>query len=69
VKTILTRIGEGSKAVFTGDTTQIDAAFLSEATCGLSVLVGAFAGQDCFGHVTLTKGERSRVAELAAALL
>ena len=69
VKTILTRIGEGSKVVFTGDTTQIDAAFLSEATCGLSVLVTAFDGQDCFGHVRLTKGERSRVAELAASLL
>ena len=69
VKTILTRVGEGSKVVFTGDTTQIDAAFLSEATCGLSVLVTAFDGQECFGHVRLTKGERSRVAELAATLL
>lgn len=69
MKTILTRIGEGSKVVFTGDTSQIDAAFLSETTCGLSVLVAAFAGQAAFGHVRLTKGERSRVAELAAALL
>jgi PhoH-like ATPase len=69
MKTILTRIGEGSKVVFTGDTSQIDAAFLSESTCGLSVLVAAFAGQAAFGHVRLTKGERSRVAELAATLL
>lgn len=69
VKTILTRLGEDSKVVFTGDTTQIDAAFLSESSCGLSVLVDAFAGQRCFGHVRLTKGERSRVAELAAELL
>lgn len=69
VKTILTRLGEDSKVVFTGDTTQIDAAFLSETSCGLSVLVDAFAGQRCFGHVRLTKGERSRVAELAAELL
>lgn len=69
VKTILTRIGEDSKVVFTGDTTQIDAAFLSETSCGLSVLVSTFAGQECFGHVRLTKGERSRVAELAAELL
>jgi PhoH-like ATPase len=69
VKTILTRLGEDSKVVFTGDTTQIDAAFLSETSCGLSVLVDAFAGQRCFGHVRLTKGERSRVAELAADLL
>ena len=69
MKTILTRIGDDSKVVFTGDTSQIDAAFLSEATCGLTVLVDAFAGQPTFGHVRLTKGERSRVAELAAALL
>jgi PhoH-like ATPase len=69
VKTILTRIGDGSKVVFTGDTSQIDAAFLSEATCGLSVLVDAFDGQPAFGHVRMTKGERSRVAELAATLL
>ena len=69
VKTILTRIGDDSKVVFTGDTSQIDAAFLSEATCGLSVLIDAFAGQSCFGHVRLTKGERSQVAELAARLL
>jgi len=69
VKTILTRIGDDSKIVFTGDTSQIDAAFLSEATCGLSVLVSAFSGRDEFGHVRLTRGERSRVAELAATIL
>lgn len=69
IKTILTRLGDGSKVVFTGDTSQIDAAFLSEATCGLSVLVNVFTGNDVFGHVRLTKGERSRVAELAANLL
>jgi PhoH-like ATPase len=69
IKTILTRLGEGSKVVFTGDTSQIDAAFLSESTNGLSVLVSVFTGNDVFGHVRLTKGERSRVAELAATLL
>lgn len=69
IKTILTRLGEGSKVVFTGDTSQIDAAFLSEATCGLSVLVSVFTGNEVFGHVRLTKGERSKVAELAATLL
>ena len=69
IKTILTRLGEGSKVVFTGDTSQIDAAFLSEATCGLSVLVSVFTGTEVFGHVRLTKGERSKVAELAATLL
>lgn len=69
IKTILTRLGDGSKVVFTGDTSQIDAAFLSESTCGLSVLVSVFTGNEIFGHVRLTKGERSRVAELAATLL
>ena len=69
VKTILTRLGDDSKVVFTGDTSQIDAAFLSEATNGLSVLIATFAGQSCFGHVRLTRGERSAVAELAARLL
>jgi PhoH-like ATPase len=69
IKTILTRLGDGSKVVFTGDTSQIDAAFLSESTNGLSVLVSVFTGNEVFGHVRLTKGERSRVAELAATLL
>ena len=69
LKTILTRVGEGTKVVFTGDTSQIDAAFLSESTNGLSVLVSVFTGNELFGHVRLTKGERSRVAELAANLL
>ena len=69
MKTILTRLGDDSKVVFTGDTSQIDAAFLSESTNGLSVLIATFAGQSCFGHVRLTRGERSAVAELAARLL
>lgn len=68
-KTILTRIGADSKVVFTGDTSQIDAAFLSESTNALTALIDAFAGQACFGHVRLTRGERSPLAELAARLL
>jgi PhoH-like ATPase len=68
-KTILTRIAADSKVVFTGDTSQIDAAFLSESTNALSTLITAFTGQDVFGHVGLTKGERSPLAELAARLL
>lgn len=68
-KTILTRIAADSKVVFTGDTSQIDAAFLSEQTNALTALVTAFAGQDCFGHVRLLRGERSPLAELAARLL
>jgi PhoH-like ATPase len=68
-KTILTRIAADSKVVFTGDTSQIDAAFLSEQTNALTALITAFAGQPCFGHVRLVRGERSPLAELAARLL
>ncbi len=68
-KTILTRIAADSKVVFTGDTSQIDAAFLSEQTNALTALITAFAGQDCFGHIRLLRGERSPLAELAARLL
>ncbi|MGK2929096.1 MAG: PhoH family protein [Acidimicrobiales bacterium] len=68
-KTILTRIAADSKVVFTGDTSQIDAAFLSEQTNALTALINAFAGQECFGHVRLLRGERSPLAELAARLL
>jgi PhoH-like ATPase len=69
LKTILTRIGEGTKVVFTGDTSQIDAPYLGESNNALAVLIHAFGGQRCFGHVTLTSCERSAVASLAAELL
>jgi PhoH-like ATPase len=69
LKTVLTRIGEGTKVVFTGDTSQIDAPYLGESNNALAVLIQAFAGQSCFGHVTLTACERSTVASLAAELL
>jgi PhoH-like ATPase len=69
LKTILTRIGEGTKVVFTGDTSQIDAPYLGEANNALAVLISAFGGQRCFGHVTLSACERSAVASLAAELL
>jgi len=69
LKTILTRIGEGTKVVFTGDTSQIDAPYLGESNNALAVLIGAFRGQRCFGHVTLSSCERSEVASLAAELL
>ena len=69
LKTILTRIGEDTKVIFTGDTTQIDAPYLGSANNALAVLIRAFAGQRCFGHVTLTACERSEVASLAAELL
>ena len=69
LKTILTRIGEGTKVVFTGDTSQIDAPYMGESNNALAVLIHAFAGQRCFGHITLAACERSAVASLAAELL
>ena len=69
LKTILTRIGEGTKVVFTGDTSQIDAPYMGESNNALAVLIHAFANQRCFGHVTLAACERSEVASLAAELL
>ena len=69
LKTILTRIGDGTKVVFTGDTSQIDAPYLGDSNNALAVLCHAFSGQRCFGHVTLTACERGEVASLAAELL
>ncbi|MDY7105716.1 MAG: PhoH family protein [Actinomycetota bacterium] len=69
LKTILTRVGEGTKIVFTGDTTQIDHAYLSERTNALRMLIESFGGQSCFGHTRLVTCERSEVADLAAKLL
>jgi PhoH-like ATPase len=69
LRTILTRVGEGTKVVFTGDTSQIDAPYLGESNNALAVLTNAFAGQRCFGHVAVTACERSDVASLAAELL
>jgi PhoH-like ATPase len=69
LKTLLTRVAEGTKIVFTGDMAQIDTPYVSAHNNALAVLMEAFAGQECFGAVTLCKGERSRVADLAADLL
>ena len=69
LKTLLTRVAEGTKIVFTGDLAQIDTPYVSAHNNALAVLMEAFAGQECFGAITLCKGERSRVADLAADLL
>lgn len=69
LKTILTRLGEGSKVVFLGDTSQIDNPYVSRDSNALAVLTDRLAGQELFGHLTLTRGERSPVATLAADLL
>lgn len=69
VKTILTRAGENSKVVLTGDPYQIDNPFVDSASNGLSCIVEKFKGEAIAGHVLLTKGERSPLAELAANIL
>jgi PhoH-like ATPase len=69
VKTIVSRAGDGTKVVLTGDPYQIDSPYLDANSNGLSYLVEAFKGQKIAGHVTLAKSERSRLAELAAELL
>ena len=69
IKTLVSRAGEGTKVVLTGDPYQIDNMYLDANSNGLSYLVEAFKGQALYGHVTLQKSERSELAELAASLL
>ena len=69
VKTIITRAGEGTKLVFTGDIQQIDSPYLDTKSNGLSYLADKMRGQDIFAHVNLIKGERSYLADLASNLL
>lgn len=69
VKTIITRAGEGTKIVFTGDPYQIDTPYLDSRSNGLTYLIDKMKGQDIYAHVTLEKGERSHLAELASDLL
>ncbi|NQW26084.1 MAG: PhoH family protein [Cryomorphaceae bacterium] len=69
VKTIITRAGENSKFIFTGDVRQIDTPYLDEQSNGLSYLVDRLKGQPLYAHVALEKGERSELANLANDLL
>ena len=69
VKTILTRAGDGTKIVLTGDPFQIDNPYVDASTNGLSYLAEHFKHLELAGHVTLNKGERSKMAELASNLL
>ncbi len=69
VKTIITRAGEGTKIVFTGDIQQIDSPYLDAQSNGLVYMIDRMKGQDIFAHVNLIKGERSHLSELASNLL
>nr|WP_321412516.1 PhoH family protein [uncultured Carboxylicivirga sp.] len=69
VKTIITRAGEGTKLVFTGDVQQIDSPYLDMQSNGLAYMTDKMRGQELFAHINLIKGERSYLAELASNLL
>ncbi len=69
IKTIVTRAGEGTKIVFTGDIRQIDTPYLDEHSNGLSVLIEKMKGSELYAHVTLKQGVRSELANVASARL
>jgi len=69
IKTIITRVGENTKIVFTGDIEQIDNVYVDSTTNGLSYVVEKMKDQEISGHITLKKGERSTVATIAASIL
>ncbi|PKL39226.1 MAG: ribonuclease [Spirochaetae bacterium HGW-Spirochaetae-1] len=69
VKTIITRAGEGTKIVFTGDPYQIDTPYLDSRSNGLTCLIDKMKGQEIYAHITMEKGERSLLAEIASNLL
>ncbi len=69
VKTVISRAGEGTKVILTGDPYQIDNPYLDSHSNGLTYCVDKMRGQKMFGHITLTKNERSTLASLAADIL
>ena len=69
IKTIITRAGEGTKMVFTGDIQQIDQPYLDSQSNGLVYMIDRMKDQEIFAHVNLVKGERSELSELASDLL
>jgi PhoH-like ATPase len=66
MKALVTRAGPGSKLVCLGNIAQIDTPYLTETTCGLTYVVNRFRGWDHSGHITLVRGERSRLADFAS---
>ena len=69
IKTVLTRVGEGTKIILTGDIEQIDNVYLDETSNGLTYVIEKFKSTSVAGHVTLVKGERSKIATMASKLL
>ena len=69
IKTIITRAGDGTKIIFTGDIYQIDSPYLDAQSNGLAYMIDKMKGQELFGHINLVKGERSQLSELASNIL
>jgi PhoH-like ATPase len=69
VKTIITRVGQGSKVIFTGDPYQIDNPYVDSSSNGFNFIISKFRAQPIAAHIELQKGERSELAEIAANLL
>ena len=69
IKTIITRAGDGTKIIFTGDIHQIDTPYLDENSNGLSYIIDKLKGSELFAHIKLEKGERSELADLANKML
>jgi len=69
IKTIITRVGENTKIVFTGDVEQIDNVYVDATSNGLSYVVEKMKDQEVSGHITLKKGERSLLASIASKIL
>ena len=69
IKTIVTRAGDNTKLVFTGDIFQIDHPYLNTYSNGLTYMIDKMKGQNIYTHINLEKGERSELAELASDIL
>ena len=69
VKTIITRVGEGTKVILTGDIEQIDNIYTNETSNGLTYAIEKFKDSELVGHITFRKGERSKIATLASKVL
>ena len=69
VKTIISRAGQGTKVILTGDATQIDNPYLDKNSNGLTYIVNKFRKQSIYGHMFLDRTERSELASIAADLL
>ena len=69
MKTLITRAGPGSKIICLGNIGQIDTPYLAETTSGLTYVVDRFKNWEHSGHVTLRRGERSRLADIASEIL